>query len=388
MKALCWHGKHDIRFENAPDPKIINARDAIIRVTSTAICGSDLHLYNGLNPTMEPGDVLGHEFMGIVEEVGKNVPNLKPGDRVVVPFNIACGGCYFCKGEQYSLCDNSNPNARMLEKLYGFSGAGLFGYSHAYGGYPGGQAEYVRVPFADVGPIVVESDLADEQVLFLSDILVTAYQAVEQAGVRPGDTVAVWGCGPIGVLSVLCAKLQGAEQIIAIDRFPMRLAKAQEVGAQTIHYEKQDVFERLLEVTSGRGPDICIDAVGMEAHGRSLDARFDEFMNVARIEQDRAHALREVMKCCRKGGVVSIPGVYSGYIDRVPFGAAFAKALTFRMGQTHSHRYMAPLLRKIEKGEIDPSFIITHRVALSEGAAAYKYFAEQKDDCLKVVMKP
>ena len=388
MKAVCWYGIHDIRVENVPDPKILNAHDAIVEITSTAICGSDLHFYDGYIPGFEKGDIVGHEFMGRVVEVGSEVKKLKMGDRVVVPFPIACGSCYFCQQNMWSLCDNSNPNAKIAEMMYGFSPAGLYGYSHIYGGYAGGQAEYARVPFADVGPIKIPDGLTDEQVLFLSDICPTGYQAAENCNIQPGDMVAVWGCGPVGQFAIRSAYMLGAERVIAIDRFPERLRMAEEGNARVINYEQVDVPEALREMTGGRGPDACIDAVGMEAHGASIDAIYDKVKQTLRMETDRPHALREAIQLCRKGGVVSIPGVYGGLIDKLNMGAAFAKGLTFKMGQTHVHRYLGPLLERIERGEIDPSFVITHRLDLEDAPHGYEIFKKKEDDCIKVVLKP
>ena len=388
MKAVCWYGIHDIRVENVPDPKILNAHDAIVEITSTAICGSDLHFYDGYIPGFEKGDIVGHEFMGRVVEVGSEVKKLKMGDRVVVPFPIACGSCYFCQQNMWSLCDNSNPNAKIAEMMYGFSPAGLYGYSHIYGGYAGGQAEYARVPFADVGPIKIPDGLTDEQVLFLSDIFPTGYQAAENCNIQPGDMVAVWGCGPVGQFAIRSAYMLGAERVIAIDRFPERLRMAEEGNARVINYEQVDVPEALREMTGGRGPGACIDAVGMEAHGASIDAIYDKVKQTLRMETDRPHALREAIQLCRKGGVVSIPGVYGGLIDKLNMGAAFAKGLTFKMGQTHVHRYLGPLLERIERGEIDPSFVITHRLDLEDAPHGYEIFKKKEDDCIKVVLKP
>jgi threonine dehydrogenase-like Zn-dependent dehydrogenase len=390
MKAVCWHGKHDVRVERVPDPAILNPRDAIVRVTSTAICGSDLHLYDGFIPTMARGDILGHEFMGEIVDVGPKVHNLRRGDRVVVPFAIACGGCSHCARGLWSLCDNSNPNAWMCEKLYGYSGGGLFGYSHLYGGYAGGQAEYVRVPFADVGPFKVPDSLTDEQVLFLTDIFPTGYMAAENCDIEPGDVVAVWGCGPVGLFAMKSAQLLGAERIIAIDRLEDRLALARRhAGAETINFERDDVYDRLRELTGGRGPDACIDAVGLEAHGAgSFGARYDAAKSKAGLATDRLEALRETMLACGKGGTISIPGVYGGYLDKVPLGAAFAKGLTLRMGQTHVHRYLPKLLSCIERGDIDPTFVISHRFPLSKAADAYRLFHAKQDHCTKVVLKP
>ncbi len=389
MKALCWYGAHKVRVENVPDPQILNPRDAIIKITSTAICGSDLHLYDGYIPTMEKGDILGHEFMGEVVEVGRGVENLQMGDRVVVPFTIACGRCNFCQQNLWSLCDNSNPNAWIAEKMYGFSASGLFGYSHLYGGYAGGQAEYARVPYADVGPIKIPNGLPDEQVLFLSDIFPTGYMAAENCDIQPGDIVAVWGCGPVGQFAIKSAYLLGAERVIAIDRIPARLRMAQEQGhAEVYNYEDDDVVEALKEMTGGRGPDACIDAVGMESHGTSIGAVNDTVKQKVRLGTDRPHVLREAIQACSKGGTVSIPGVYGGFLDKVPFGAAFAKALTFKMGQTHVHRYLRPLLERIQRGEIDPSFVITHRLSLEEAPGGYDIFKHKEDECIKVVLKP
>ena len=388
MKAICWHGTNDVRVDTVPDPTIINSRDAIIQVTSTAICGSDLHLLDGYIPTMESGDILGHEFMGDVVAVGKDVLNLKKGDRVVVPFTLSCGACWFCKASLFSCCDNSNPNASMAEKLYGSSASGLFGFSHLFGGYAGGQAEYVRVPFADVGPIKVPNSLTDEQVLFLSDIFPTAYMAAENCNIQPGDTVAIWGAGPVGLLAIRSAFMLGAERVISIDRIPARLAKAKAANAEVLNYEQDEILPKLKDMTAGRGPDSVLDAVGLEAHGTSMDAVYDMAKQAVRLETDRTHALRQAIQACRKGGTVSIPGVYGGFVDKFPLGAAFSKGLTFKMGQTHVQRYTKPLLEKIEKGEIDPSFIITHRVKLADGPAAYQTFKKKEDDCVKVVMTP
>jgi len=389
MRALCWEGTHKVRVENVPDPTIINPRDAIIKVSLTAICGSDLHLYDGFIPTMTKGDIVGHEFMGEVVDVGRGVENLKKGDRVVVPFTIACGRCFYCQNNLWSLCDNSNPNAAIAEAMYGYSASGLFGYSHIYGGYAGGQAEFVRVPFADIGPLKVPNELSDEQVLFLSDIFPTGYMAAENCNIHPGDVVAIWGCGPVGQFAIKSAYLLGAERVIAIDRIPERLRMAQEQGkAQVIDYEGTDVVQALKDMTGGRGPDSCIDAVGMESHGDSIGALIDTAKQKSRLSTDRPHALREVIQACRKAGTVSIPGVYGGFLDKIPFGAAFAKGLTFKMGQTHVHKYMRPLLELIERGDIDPSFVITHRMNLDDGPQGYEIFKHKEEDCLKVVLKP
>jgi threonine dehydrogenase-like Zn-dependent dehydrogenase len=390
VRALCWHGKHDVRVDTVPDPEILNPRDAIIRVTSTAICGSDLHLYDGVIPSLARGDILGHEFMGEVVDVGRAVVGLDVGDRVVVPFTIACGHCEPCQAGHWSLCDNSNPNAWMAEKLYGYSASGLFGYSHLYGGYAGGQAEYVRVPFADVGPFKVPASLSDEQVLFLSDIFPTGYMAADNCDVEAGDVVAIWGCGPVGLLTIKSAYALGAERVIAIDRVPHRLAVArEECGAETIDFDREDVLERLREMTGGRGPDACIDAVGLEAHGSgSLGARYDNVKTHTMLATDRLEVLRQAIMACGKGGTVSIPGVYGGYLDKVPIGAAFAKGLTFKMGQTHVHGYLPKLMNLIEEGRIDTSFVISHRMPLDSAADAYRMFLEKKDDCTKVVLTP
>jgi len=387
MKATCWHGRRHVEVEDVPDPKILNPRDAIIRITSTAICGSDLHLYNGFIPTMKKGDVLGHEFMGEVEEVGSGVSNLKRGDRVVVPFPIACGHCEPCHREMYSLCENSNPNAWMAEKLFGYSPCGIFGYSHMLGGYAGGQAEYARVPFADVGPLRVPDELDDEQVLFLSDIFPTGYMAAEACAIKPGDTVAVWGCGPVGQFAIKSAYLLGAEKVIAIDRFRYRLDIAHErAGAEVIDYEATDVGEALREMTAGRGPDACIDAVGLEGHSPGVMGMYDKAKTMMMLETDRPVALREAILNCRSGGTIAVAGVYGGFIDKFPMGAIVNRALTIRSGQTHVHRYMRPLLERIQHREIDPSFIITHRLRLDDAAEGYRIFGDKEDECLKVVL--
>lgn len=389
MKALCWYGKHDVRVEDVPDPEILNPRDAIIQVTTTAICGSDLHLYDGYIPTMMKGDILGHEFMGEVVDVGSAITNLKISDRVVVPFTIACGKCFFCLRGLWSSCDNSNPNAHMAEAVYGFSPSGLFGYSHMLGGYAGGQAEFVRVPFADVGAMKIPEGLPDEKVLFLSDIFPTGYMAAENCNIQRGETVAVWGCGPVGQFAIKSAYLLGAERVIAIDDNPDRLAMAAEEGkAHTLNFDDEDIFDKLKYMTGGMGPDACIDAVGLEAHGTSIDALYDRAKAALYLATDRPHALRQAIHACRKGGTVSVPGVYGAFLDKFPFGAAFAKGLTFRMGQTHVHKYMHQLLELIEVGEIDPSFVITHRLSLDDAPEAYKTFKQQTDHCVKVVLKP
>jgi len=388
MKALVWHGTNDVRVERVPDPTILNGRDAIVRVTTTAICGSDLHLLNGYIPTLQAGDILGHEFMGEVVEVGRDNTRLRVGDRVVVPFTIACGRCFFCERKLWSLCDNSNPNAWMAEELYGYPTSGLFGYSHMTGGYAGGQAQYVRVPFADVGPLKVPDSLTDEQVLFLSDIFPTGFMAAENCEIKRGDVIAIWGCGPVGQMAIRSAFLLGAERVIAIDDVPERLRLAVAGGAEAIDFENQSVFDRLKAITGGRGPDACIDAVGLEAHGATLDAYIDKAKTAAYLATDRPSALRQAIHSCRKGGIVSIPGVYGGLLDKIPFGAAFQKGLTFKMGQTHVMRYMQPLLELIERGMIDPSFVITHRLPLDEAPAAYRTFRDKEDGCIKVVLNP
>ncbi len=389
MKALVWHGKNDVRVERVPDPTILNPRDAIIRITTSAICGSDLHLLDGYIPTMQSGDILGHEFMGEVVEVGPRNAKLKVGDRVVVPFTIACGNCYFCKRELLSCCDNSNPNAGMAEKLYGYSTSGLFGYSHLTGGYAGGQAQYARVPYADVGPLKIPDGIPDEKVLFLSDILPTGYMAAENCEIERGDTIAIWGCGPVGQMAIKSAWLLGAERVIAIDNVGERLRMASETNmAEVINFDEQDVFETLKVMTGGRGTDACIDAVGLEAHGATFDAYVDAVKAKAYLATDRPSALRQAIHACRKGGIVSIPGVYGGFLDKIPFGAAFQKGLTFKMGQTHVMKYMKPLLDRIESGELDPSFVITHRVPLDKAPDAYQTFRDKTDGCIKVVLNP
>ena len=389
MKANCWYGKRELRVEDVPDPQILSARDAIVKVTSTAICGSDLHLYNGYIPSLEKGDVLGHEFMGEVVELGPGVTNLAVGDRVVVPFPIACGHCRACHDELFSLCENSNPNAWMAEKLWGHSPAGLFGYSHLLGGYAGGQAEYVRVPFADVGPLKVPDGLDDERVLFLSDILPTGYMGAEMCNLRGGEVVAVWGCGPVGQFAIASARLLGAERIVAIDRFPYRLQLAAEKAGATdvINYEEADVYETLQELTGGRGPDACIDAVGLEAHATGPMYAVDRTKQALMLESDRPLALRQAIRCCRNGGIVSVIGVYGGLLDHFPMGAIVNRSLTLRSGQCHVHRYLRPLLDRIQKGELDPAFVVTHRLPLSEAARGYDMFLNKEDGCEKVVLK-
>ena len=388
MKANCWFGKHDVRMCEVAEPQLLLPRDAIVRVTLTTICGSDLHLYDGHVPGLQEGDILGHEFMGEVVSVGSAVENLHPGDRVVVPFAIGCGRCFFCRREQGALCDNSNPNAGAAAAAYGFSCAGLFGYSHLMGGYAGGQAQMVRVPFADVGPLKVPSALRDEQVLLLSDVFPTGYMAAENCNIQPGDVVAVWGCGPVGQFAIRSAWLLGAEKVIAIDREPARLSMAAATGADVIDFGAERVTDRLTEMTGGRGPDACIDCVGLEAYGRGPDALYDRARTTLRLATDRPTALRQAVKACRKGGVVSIPGVYGGFVDKLPLGAAFAKGLTFKMGQTHVQRYLRPLLKLIEDRMIDPSFVITHRIPLEFAPEAYDMFKHKKDGCVKIVLVP
>lgn len=392
MKALCWHGEKDVRIDNVPDPVIQKPDDIVIRVTSTAICGSDLHLYNGLMPTMEKGDILGHEPMGEIVEAGPEVRDLKVGDRVVIPFQMSCGQCWFCQQQMFSLCDTSNPepNASMARKIMGHSPAALFGYSHLTGGFPGGQAEYMRVPYANVGPLKVPDGMTDEKALFLSDILPTGYMAAEQANIQPGDTVAVWGCGPVGLFCIQCAWLLGAGRVIAMDWVKDRLEMAeQKCRAETINIDRRDVYDTLMEMTRGRGPDSCIDAVGAESHGwGSLDAVVDKVKTTLHVATDRPHALREAIKCCRKGGTLSVPGVFIGFLDKVPFGAIMNKALTIRTGQTHVRKYTDRLLRHIQEGDIDPTFVITHRLRLDEAPEAYKTFRDKREHCVKVVLRP
>ena len=389
MRATCWYGTKNVQVADVPDPQILNSRDAIVRITQTAICGSDLHLYNGMIPTMKRGDVLGHEFMGEVVEVGPDVKNLSIGDRVVVPFPIACGHCLQCERELYSLCENSNPNAWMAEKMWGYSPCGIFGYSHMLGGYAGGQAEFARVPFADVGPMRVPDSVSDEQALFLSDIFPTGYMAAEACSIQPGDIIAVWGCGPVGQFAIKSAYLLGAERVIAIDRFPYRLRMAREKGgAETLNYQEVDVREALKDMTGGRGPDACIDAVGMEGHAPGLRGAYDRTKQAMMLETDRPVALRQAILACRSGGTISVAGVYGGFIDKFPMGAIVNRSLTLKSGQTHVHRYMRPLLDRIDKGEIDPSFVITHRIALDDAPKGYEIFVNKEDECMKVVMTP
>jgi threonine dehydrogenase-like Zn-dependent dehydrogenase len=390
MKAVCWMGKSKVETLTVADPRLLNPHDAIIKITRTAICGSDLHLYDGFIPTMEAGDILGHEFMGVVEEVGKEVTNLRLGDRVVVPFTIACGNCLFCKKKIWAACDNSNPNAHLMEAAYGYSGSGLFGYSHMMGGYAGGQAQYARVPFANVGPLKIQSDLSDEKVLFLSDIFPTGYMAAENAQIQPGDTVAVWGCGPVGQFAIASAFMLGAARVIAIDRLTERLAMARSLGAITVDYSDEDVtvLGALKDLTGGAGPDSCIDAVGLEAHSAQLQGTYDKIKVALMMETDRPSVLRQAIQSVRKGGTLSIPGVYGGLLDKVPFGAAFGKGITMKMGQTNMHNYMEPLLERIEKGQIDPSYIISHRITLEQAPEMYKVWRDKKENVTKIVIDP
>ena len=389
MKALTWHGKEDVRVEDVPRPSLVNPSDAIIEVTATAICGSDLHLYHDRVPSMQKGDILGHEPMGEVVEVGSDVETLEIGDRVVVPFTISCGACWFCEEGLYSLCDNSNPNAELARSMMGHSPAGLYGYSHMMGGYAGSQAEYLRVPYADVGPITIESDLPDEQVLLLSDVFPTGYMAAENADIETDDTVAVWGCGAVGQFAIQSARMLGAERVIAIDRFDERLDMAREHGdAETINYEETDVYDRLMEMTGGRGPDRCIDAVGTDAHGTGVVAASDRVKQRLKLEDDRPYVLREAINCCRKGGTLSVPGAYVGRVDNLPFGAVMNKGLTIETGQTHVQRYLEPLLNRIEAGDVDPSFVVTHEAPLEDGPEMYRTFNDKADGCIKTILRP
>lgn len=388
MKALCWEGKQTVVMKHVNDPNILNPHDAIIKVTTAAICGSDLHLYNGVIPTMEKGDILGHETMGIVVEVGPMVQQVKVGDRIVIPFDIGCGHCHHCEEEEYSACDNTNPNFVIPEKLYGYSGSGLFGYSHMYGGYAGGQAEYIRVPFVDTNHLLIPEELEDEKVLFLSDIFPTGYMAAENCNIKKGDTVAVWGAGPVGLMAMKSAFMLGAGRVIAIDHFEHRLELARSIGCETINFEEDNaITDQLRFLTGGRGPDSCIDAVGLEAHGHTVLNAIDTVKQKVKLGTDRPDALRQAIQACKKAGTVSVPGVYGGFLDKFPFGAAFGKGLTLKMGQTHTQRYMKPLLEKIKAGEFDPSFVISHRIRIEDGPLAYKAFNEAKEDFTKVVLK-
>jgi threonine dehydrogenase-like Zn-dependent dehydrogenase len=389
MRALCWHGKQDIRCDSVPDPKMEDARDAIVKVTSCAICGSDLHLYDGFMPGMESGDIMGHEFMGEVVEVGRDVKKLRLGDRVVVPFTIVCGECEQCKRGNFSVCETTNRNKQLAEKVFGHTTAGLYGYTHLTGGFPGGQAEYVRVPYADVGPVKIPDGLTDEQVLFLGDIFPTGWQAAVACDIEPTDTVAIWGAGPVGQFCIRSAILLGAQQVICIDHLPERLSMARAGGAITINFDEESVVERLNELTRGKGPEKCIDAVGLEAHAtRSIDSIYDRAKQAVMLETDRPHVLREMIYVCRPAGVLSIPGVYGGLLDKIPFGALMNKGLTVRTGQTHVNRWTDDLLRRIREGQIDPSFVITHSVDLADGPSMYKTFRDKEDGCIKVVLKP
>lgn len=394
MRALVWCGPLDVRVERVPEPKILNHHDAIVRVTSTCICGSDLHLVDGFIPFMKPGDILGHEAMGIVEEVGHGVDSerIKVGDRVIIPFPIGCGNCFFCKQELWSCCDNTNPKSAIGETVLGQATAGIFGYSHMTGGYAGGQAELVRVPLADINLQKVPEDLHDHQVVFLTDIFPTGYMAAEHSNIQPDDTVAIWGCGPVGQFVIRSAALLGAAKIIAIDdeeSVPDRLRMAREGGAETVDMSSENVYERLLDLTGGIGPDVCIDAVGMESHGyRTVDKVYDRIKTSLMMETDRPHALRQAIMCCRKGGTVSVPGVYGGVADKIPLGAIMNKGLTIKTGQTHVHKYVPKLLEHIREKRIDPSFVVTHRVPLSEAADAYDLFRSKQDGCIKVVLDP
>ncbi len=389
MKATCWMGRNSIEVEEVPDPKILNARDAIVRITSTAICGSDLHLYDGYVPTMKKGDILGHEFMGEVVEVGRGVTNLGVGDRVMVPFTISCGSCWSCSQGLFSVCENSNPNAKISEEVLGHAPAGAFGFSHMLGGYPGGQAEYARVPFADVGPIKVPDGMPDDQVLFLSDIFPTAWMAAENCDIKPGDTVAIWGCGPVGQLAIKSTYLLSAERVIAIDRVEYRLRMARERGgAETINYEENDVLDVLKDMTGGRGPDSTMDAVGMEAQNTGVSGAYDRVKQAVRAESDRPTALRQAIMASRSGGTVSVPSVYGGFVDKFPRGSLMNRVLTLKTGQTHMQRYTRPLLEKIQNGDIGPSFIITHPISLADAPQGYEAFKHKEDECMKVVLKP
>ncbi len=389
MRALTWHGKHDVRVDTVPDPEIINPRDAIIKITSTAICGSDLHLYDGYIPTMKAGDILGHEFMGEVVETGPN-STLKKGQRVVVPFVIACGSCYHCSKQQFSGCDNGNPadNQDIAQELWGQVGSALFGYSHMTGGYPGGQAEYVRVPFSDVGPIVIPEGIEDDKVLFLSDILPTGWMAAENADIEDGDIVAVWGCGPVGLFAIQSALLMGAHRVIAIDHFPHRLSLAKGLGAEVLNFEETDIYDALMTMTGGIGPDAVIDSVGLESHGMFVDNIVDQIKASTFLGTDRPHALRQAIVACRKGGRVSVPGVYGGLIDKFPFGALMEKGLTLKTGQTHVQRYLPGLLAAIMEDKIDTTFMISDRMALEDAPKGYQKFHDEQNVCTKVVLKP
>jgi threonine dehydrogenase-like Zn-dependent dehydrogenase len=389
MKAVCWYGTNDVRVETVPDPKIINPHDAIVKVTATTICGSDLHIYDGYIPTMQPGDILGHEFMGEVVEIGSEVNQLQKGDRVVVSSMIGCGQCFYCQEQMWSLCDNSNPNAWMQEKLFGFGTSGIYGYSHLFGGYAGGDAEYVRVPFADYGAMKVPKDIPDEKLLPISDAFPTGYMGADLCDIQPGDTVAVWGCGPVGQFAMRSAYLLGAERVIGIDRFPERLQLARDFAkAEIINYEEIDAGEALREMTGGRGPDACIDAVGLEAHGVGLEGAYDAAKQAVRLETDRPHVLRQMILACRKGGILSVMGVYGGFLDKMPFGAFMNKGLILRTGQMHGQKYMPRLLEYVMSGEVDPSAVFTHHLPLTEAKQGFDMFKDKKDNCIKVLLKP
>jgi threonine dehydrogenase-like Zn-dependent dehydrogenase len=391
MRALVWHGKEDIRCDTVTDPEIEQPRDAIVKVTSCAICGSDLHLFHNFIPAMLPGDIMGHEMMGEVVEVGPEAKHkLKVGDRVVVPFTIICGECDQCKRGNFSVCQTTNRKKYLADKVFGHATAGLFGYTHLTGGYPGGQAEYLRVPFADATHIKVPDGLPDEKVLFLGDIFPTGWQAAVQCDIQPTDTVAIWGCGPVGQMAIRSAVLLGAKQVIAIDHLPERLEMAEAGGAITINFDEEGVIERLNELTGGEGPEKCIDAIGMEAHvtPSQPDTVYDRAKQILGAESDRPHVLREMIYVCRPAGVISIPGVYGGLVDKIPMGQVMNKGLTIRTGQTHVNRWTDDLLRRIEEGQIDPSFVITHTVGLDEGPEMYKVFRDKQDSCIKVVLKP
>jgi threonine dehydrogenase-like Zn-dependent dehydrogenase len=390
MKAVCWMGKENMQVHNVPDPTILNPRDAIVRITSTCICGSDLHLYDGFIPTMEQGDVVGHEFMGEVVEVGPGISRdkLKVGDRVVVPFTIACGKCQSCEDKLWSCCDNSNPNAWIAEKMMGYSPSGLFGYTHMLGGYAGGQAQFARVPFADVGPIKIPDGIPDEKVIFLSDIFPTGYMGAENCNIRPGDTIALWGCGPVGQFAIRSCFMLGAGRVIAIDCVPERLEMARAAGAETLDFSKVDVLEALRDMTGNQGPDACMDVVGMEASGHGVVFMMDRAKQMMRTQMDRPVVLRQAIIACKKGGTVSVPGVYASFIDKVPFGAYMNKGLTMKTGQTHMMRYMQPLLERIERGDIDPSFVISHVLPIDQAPEAYRTFRDKRERCTKVVLKP
>jgi threonine dehydrogenase-like Zn-dependent dehydrogenase len=389
MRAITWHGKNDVRYETVPDPKIEDPKDAIIKTTACAICGSDLHLHNGFMPGMKAGDIIGHEFMGEVVEVGRETKKLKIGDRVVVPFTIICGECDQCRRGNFSVCERTNRNAELAGKMFGHTTAGLYGYTHLTGGYAGGQAEYVRIPWADVGPVKIPDGLTDEQVLFLGDILPTGWQAAVNCDIQPDDTVIVWGAGPVGQFCVLSAKILGARQVAVVDNVPERLKMAEDKGAIPINFDTDSVLERIWDITNEKGPEKCIDAVGMEAHAtRSLDSIYDRVKQAVMLESDRPHVLREMIYVCRPGGILSIPGVYGGLVDKIPFGQAMNKSLTFRMGQTHVNKWMDDLLRRIEEGEIDPTYVITHRATLADAPELYKTFRDKEDGCIKVVLRP